>query len=186
MKRRMLFPVICLCLVLLMGCHEPGETPDETGQIPGEIYDTGMFQVLVPESWHIIPITDPFAEGRPVKVDCVFLRKGGQSDWHFSEKPYIRIDCYGAEEQIETQISDEGLLHNVQELLPMEPGELVWGGYTADSYHGRARIGSFALLWAEDGEHKYQILVWFESGGESICLEDRDLQAILASVTYSE
>ena len=186
MKKPVLFLAVCICAILLTSCHETEETLTETGQILGEIYDTGQFQVLVPEPWRVFPITDPFAEGRPVKTDCVFLRKGGQSDWHVFEKPYIRIECYRLDEQIDTQIPEEDLRHNAGPLPPMELGELIWTGYTADSYQGRARIGRFSVLWAEDEVYRYQVLVWFESGGESISLEDRDLQAILASVTHSE
>lgn len=117
-----------------------------------------------------------------MKTDCVFLRKGGESDWKVTEKPYIRIDCYGAGE-IDLQIPEEDLQHDPEEVAPMELGTLIWSGYTADSYQGKANIGRFAVLWAEDEEQIYQAFVWFESGGESISLEDRDLQAILASVT---
>ena len=176
MKRKMLLPVICLCIVLLVGCYKQ-DTQKEP--ITGELYDSGQFQVLVPEPWHVLPITDPFVEGRPVKTDCVFLRKGGQSDWKVTEKPYIRIQCY-------EQLPQEDLPADARELAPMELGDLVWNGYTADSYQGRAKIGKYALLWAADGVYTYQVFVWFKSGGERICLEDRDLQAILASVTHSE
>lgn len=176
MKKR-LFSVILLCSLLLTGCHEENQEP-----VTGEIYDTGQFQVLVPETWRVLPITDPFQEGRPVMTDCVFLRKGGESDWKVTEKPYIRIECY-SEEREQRQIPQEYLQHNAREVVPMELGRLTWQGYTADDYQGRVNLGRFAVLWAEDEQYIYQVYIWFESGGEKISLEDRDLQAILASVT---
>ena len=185
MKRRKLLPVFCLCIVLLMGCHKAEEAPEEPEHIFGEVYNTGVFQVLVPENWHIIPITDPFTEGRPVMTNCVFLRKGGESDWKVTEKPYIRIDCRDAGE-IHTKIPPEDLQHGAEEIAPMELGTLTWSGYTADDYQGRVNLGRFAVLWAEDTEHSYQVYVWFKSGGEKISLEDPDVQAILAGVSASK
>lgn len=182
--RKVIFGVFCLCVALLVGCHQ-GDSLSQEEPVTGEMYDTGQFQILVPEPWKAIPIQDPFAEGRPVMTDCVFLRKGGESDWKVTEKPYIRIDCYGAGE-IDTQIPEEDLKHDPEMIDPMELGDLVWRGYTADSYQGRACIGRFATLWAEDGVYTYQVFVWFESGGERISLEDRDLQAILAGVSASK
>lgn len=180
---------VCLLILTMIagyltGCCRKDDPPEQTEpEIIGVIHDTGEFRLLVPEPWRVFPITDPFAEGRPVKTDCVFLRKGGESDWKVTEKPYIRIEYYGPDRQMEEPIPDADLCRNVEELPPMQLGDLVWNGYTADDYQGRARIGRFAILWTENGDHKYQVFVWFESGGEFISLEDRDLQAILASVT---
>ncbi len=185
MKKMVLFLTVCALLLLMPSCRTGDEPPEET-PILGEIYDTGQFQILVPASWRVFPITDPLDPDRPVKTNCVFLRKGRESDWHIFEKPYIRMECYSKEEQIETQIPEEDLAHDPQTIAPMELGNLVWQGYCADSYQGRARVGRFAVLWAEDHVYRYQVLVWFESGGESVRLEDRDLQAILASLSPSD
>lgn len=166
---------------MLAGCSE---APAEETEIKIEkIYDTGKFRVPVPEGWRVIPITDPFAEGRPVKTDCVFLRKGGESDWNAAEKPYIRIEQYSPDDPMEAGTVPE-LWRDVEEIQPMTFGDLVWYGYTGDDYHGRANIGRFAVLWTEP--EGYQLIICFESGGDSISLEDRDLQAILAGILPSE
>lgn len=182
--RKVIFGVFYLCVALLVGCHQ-GDSLSQEKPVTGEMYDTGQFQILVPEPWKAIPIQDPFAAGRPVMTDCVFLRKGGESDWKVTEKPYIRIDCYGAGEW-ENQPPDESLYRNVEQLPPMELGGLLWEGYTADNYQGKAKIGSQAVLWTEDGIYTYQALVWFKSGGDSISLDDGDVQAILAGVSASK
>ena len=144
-----------------------------------EIYDVGEFKVTVPEGWKTIAITDPFAEGRPVKTDCVFLRKGGESDRNAFEKPYIRIEYCKAEPQIPNQ----ELFRSIEKLESFQLGELTWNGYTADEYHGKAHIGRFADIWAECGNHSFKALVWFESGGGSIKLSDPDVQMILGSLS---
>lgn len=184
MKRTVLIPVLYVCIILLLGCQSMGEPTNETEQVI-PIYDAGAFRVPVPESWRVFPIEDPFVEGRPVKTDCVFLRKGGGSDRHVFEKPYIRIDYYSPDKQMERQAADGVLQRNAEDITPLHLGEFVWSGYTADDYQGNACIGRFAVLWTEKNGHKFQVFVWFRSGGESIALEDRDLQAILSGLEPS-
>ena len=83
-------------------------------------------------------------------------------------------------------VPDPALERDMEEYLPMQFGDLIWNGYAADNYHGKARIGRFATLWAERDGHKYLALVCFKSGGESVRLEDADVQAILASVAPTD
>ena len=178
--------MLILCAGLLAGCRE-SESPAVSGvEISGEIYSTGEFQAFVPEGWRTFPITDPFAEGQPVKTDCFFLNKGGESDWHVYEKPYIRLEHFGPDEPMDEPVPDPALERDMEEYLPMQFGDLIWNGYAADNYHGKARIGRFATLWAERDGHEYLALVCFKSGGESVRLEDADVQAILASVAPTD
>lgn len=176
-----MFVLVCLLAVGLAGCH--GKKTEEVRL--AQVYETGQFRVSVPEKWKVLPIEDPFAEGRPIKSDCLFLRKGGKSDWHVSEKPYIRIDYFGPGSQMEKPLPDEAVERNVQQLQPFVLGELLWSGYTAESYHGRACIGRFVILWAENGDHKFCVCIWLESGGEKVALEDPDVQMILAGLAPS-
>ena len=188
MKRLFVFSIaLVLCAGLLTGCDGSGSPSDrEPAEISGEIYSTGEFQAFVPEGWRTYPITDPFAEGDPVKTDCFFLNKGGERDWHVSQKPYIRLEHFGPGEEIDEPIPDPALERDVEECPALRFGDLTWNGYAANSYHGRARIGRFAILWTEKDNHKYQAFVWFQSGGEGIRLEDADLQAILASLAPAD
>ena len=179
MKRIGIWLLVMALAVSFAGCKEKEMLPQE---ITGEVYDAGQFQVFVPVPWKVLPVTDLSGQ---VKTDGVFLRKGGESDWKVTEKPYIRIDCYGAGEW-ENQPPDESLYRNVEQLPPMELGGLLWEGYTADNYQGKAKIGSQAVLWTEDGIYTYQVLVWFKSGGDSISLDDGDVQAILAGVSAAK
>jgi len=127
----------------------------------------------------VIPRTSFVTERHPVKTDCIFLRKGGESDWNAFEKPYIRIEY----NKTEPQISNQELFRNIEKLEPFKLGDLTWNGYTADEYHGKAHIGRFADICAECGEHSFKAFVWFESGGDSIKLSDADVQMILAGLS---
>ena len=167
---------LVICIGMMGGCAKSDE-PDTFAV--KEIYDVGEFKVTVPEGWQTIAITDSFTEGRPVKTDCVFLRKGGESDRNAFEKPYIRIEYC----KTEFQISNQELFRNIEELEPFKLGDLTWNGYTADEYHGKAHIGRFADMWAECGECFFHTFIWFESGGDSIKLSDPDVQMILASLS---
>jgi len=168
---------------LFTGCEENRDSiPIDLTEITGEIYSTGEFQALVPKGWRSFPVTDPFEEDRPVKSDCFFLNKGGESQWHVFEKPYIRLEHFYPDEQMDVSEPDPELWQNVEEYPSMQFGELIWNGYAADNYHGRAHMGRFAVLWTENDGQKYQALICFRSGGHTISLEDADVQAILASV----
>ena len=174
------FFVLSLSLVICIGMMGGCAKSDESDTLAvKEIYDVGEFKVTVPEGWQTIAIIDPFAEGRPVKSDCVFLRKGGESDWNAFEKPYIRIEYC----KTEPQIPNQELFSNIEPLEPFKLGDLTWNGYTADEYHGKAHIGRFADMWAECGECFFHTFIWFESGGDSIKLPDPDVQMILASLS---
>ena len=120
-----------------------------------------------------------------MQTDCVFLRKGGESDRKVTEKPYMRINHYGPGRQMEDPYPDPAVWCNVEDISPMQTGDLVWNGCTADSKQGRASIGRFAILWTKDGEHQYLIVICLKSGGASIKLADADLQAILTSLEPS-
>ena len=165
-----------LCIAMINGC---GKNAAADSFAVEEIYDAGEFKVTVPKGWRTIAITDPFAEGCPVKTDCIFLRKGGESDRNAFEKPYIRIEY----SKTEPQISNQELFRNIEKLEPFKLGDLTWNGYTADEYHGKAQIGRFADICAECGEHSFKAFVWFESGGDSIKLSDADVQMILAGLS---
>lgn len=172
---------------MLAGCHSPQPQPSQTEPVViRQIYDTGQFRVPVPTPWQVFPIEDPFAQGRPVKTDCVFLRKGGQSDRKVFEKPYVRISYYGPEVTMEHPQADGVVLRDPHCITPMQCGPLLWSGYTADEYRGDVCVGRFASLWAEQDGHKYEVLVCFRSGGETIALEDADLQAILSGLAPSQ
>ena len=188
MMKKLLFLTMALIIFIasLAGCRKDPDRISPESEMSCKVYDTGEFKVKVPEGWHVIPITDPFAEGRPVNTDCIFLRKGGNSDWNAFEKPYIRIVGCLKEENNAQNVSDIKLHRNVEELTPFQLGELIWNGYTADEYHGKARIGKFADLWAEYGKYRYHAFVWFKSGGSSIKLSDLDVQMILSSLSSSD
>ena len=167
---------LVICIAMMGGCNKSDAVDALAVK---EIYDVGEFKVTVPEGWQTISITDPFSEERPVKTDCIFLRKGGKSDWKAFEKPYIRIEF----SKTAPQIPNRELFCNIETLEPFKLGDLTWNGYTADEYHGKAHIGRFADMWAECGEHSFKAFVWFESGGNSIKLSDPDVQMILASLS---
>ena len=181
---RRLLAVMAILLLLAAGCTAPG-LPDAVTEVTGEIHDTGAFRVLVPDGWRVIPVEDPFSDGRPIKTDSVFLRKGGESDRKVAEKPYIRIEC-GPDLPVEQPPADDALVRNAEQIAQLSCGEIVWSGYTADDYQGRVCTGRFALLGAEDGKQQYRVYVRFESGGDEISLDDRDVLAILASLESSD
>lgn len=100
--------------------------------------------------------------------------KGGQSEDDLLSKPFVRIDYYGPGEEMSGGLKD--WYSQTEDLAPLQCGPYTWEGFTTTDYD------LMAVLCAEDGEHQYQASIYLEVDGQSISLEDEDVQAILASV----
>lgn len=174
---------VIMCMILLSGCGK--EKQDVTKQdavkpdVPGTMYDTGEFKALVPEGWAAFPITDAFSEDHAVDTSCFNIIKEGTSDLDLFSKPYVRLDYYGPDTMMMTP--DSEYYENVEDVKPMQLGAHSWSGFIGEDGYGKS-----AVLWTEEGDIQYQAIIWLEVEGKTITLEDKDVQAILASVEPSD
>ena len=161
--------------------EKPSEqTAAEAPQVPGEIYDAGEVQALVPNGWKVIPIVDVFSESNELEKDAFNICKGGESDMDLFTKPYIRFDYFGPDTEMMKPTKD--WYSNTEDVEEFQAGTHKWSGFTAEEYGGK-----LAILWAEEeGGHQYQANVWLEVEGNKISLDDEDVLAILASVQPSD
>ncbi len=178
-----LFLSFTICAAMLAGCGGSGGSdtpPAGSGNteitVPGEAYSTGEFQALVPEGWAAFPITDAFSEDNAVDTSCFNIIKGGTSDLDLFSKPYVRLDYYGPDTQMMKPSSE--YYENVEDVAPMQLGSHSWSGFIGEDGYGKS-----AILWVEEGDIQYQAIIWLEIENEKISLDDKDVQAILASVT---
>ena len=148
-------------------------------EIPGERYDTGEFQVLVPENWAAFPITDAFSENSDIDTSCLNIILGGTSDLDLFSKPYVRLDYYGPDTMMMNPSSE--YYENVQDVAPMKLGGHTWTGFIGDDGYGTS-----AVLWMEEGDIQAQAIIWLEAEEQTVSLEDPSVQAILASVQPSD
>ena len=153
-------------------------------------YDTGKLRALVPEGWAAFPVPDVFAdEPGKMKTSCFYIIKGGTSDSDVHSKPYVMLEYYGSD--IPVTEPDEVLFANVEEVSSMQIGERIWNGYVGEDLsggYGNAVIGRMASLWTvENGVYlTATIRLEFDGQKDKISLEDKELQAILASVELSD
>ena len=186
-----------MCAAMLAGCNgnkKPEETrkPDSgqpdttvttqpntaTPDVPGEIFDAGNVQALVPEGWKAFPQKDVFSdEEDATDPDVICICKGAETELDLMSKPFVRIDYYGPNTEMGGDLKD--WYSNVKDLEPIQCGPYTWEGFTTTDY------GLMAVLVAEDGKHQYQASVYLETDDGSISLEDEDVLAILASVAPS-
>lgn len=185
-----------MCAAMLTGCGgddkskengkpDSGETGTSTTtnpakpEVPGEMYDTGEFRALVPDGWAAFPITDVFSDDNAADTSCFNIIKDGTSDLDLFSKPYVRFDYYGPDTQMMKPSSE--WYENVEEVAPMQLGSHSWSGFTGEDGYGK-----MAVLWAEEGDIQYQATIWLEVEDKKITLDDKDVQAILASVEPSD
>lgn len=189
---------VLLCVALLAGCGSEGKkntipqsTPhkqteqsqqeEQTApQVPGEIYDAGEVQALVPEGWTAFPIKDAFSDQNEMEKDAFNICKGGVTELDLYSKPYVRLDYFGPD--TEMMKPSKEWYSDVENVEEFQAGSHRWSGFTAVEYGGK-----LAVLWAEEeGGHEYQANIWLEVEGNKISLEDEELLAILASVQPSD
>lgn len=158
------------------GGNNGGET-EGTKEITGETYNAGNFTALVPDGWMAFPVSDMWSDD-PDATDPNGLQicKGGETEWDLFTKPYVDIDYYGPETSMSKPSSE--WYDNATDLEPITAGSLTWTGFTATSLEM-----PLAILWAEDGDHQYQVTLWLElTEGNAIAPTDADVVAILASL----
>jgi len=164
--------------------NAPVTTPTNTPavavpNVPGSIYSTGTVQALVPEGWAAFPQKDILSDvPGAIDEDVINICKGGQSEDDLLSKPFVRIDYYGPGEEMSGGLKE--WYSQTEDLAPLQCGPYTWEGFTTTDY------GLMAVLCAEDGEHQYQASIYMEVEGQSISLEDEDVQAILASVSPAD
>lgn len=183
MKKLFAMMLVLVMVFAFVACGEDAAPASDGGEnaseITGEVYDAGNVQVLAPAGWKAFGVSDVFAEEEnAMDPDVVQVCKGGETEMDLWSKPYIQINYYGPDTDMMQPSKD--FYDNAEDIEPLTAGSYTWTGFTCES------LGSaIAILWAEDGEHQYQASVYLEAGGQSISLNDADVQAILASVTPS-
>ena len=187
MKKMWLMLVAALlCAVLLVGCggSQPEGAPapensvseESTPSAAGELYDTGSFQVEVAAAWTAFPVSDLFSEEEDaIDPTALSICKDATSDWSTLTNPNLRIDYYGPDTAM--MQPDSSWYDDAADLEPIELDNYTWNGFTAVSMDY-----PMAILWAEDGDHQFQVSVWLEMDNGAITLEDADLLAMLGSI----
>ncbi|MBQ3552592.1 MAG: hypothetical protein IJA35_05530 [Clostridia bacterium] len=172
-----------MCFAIFAGCDpaEPGgneiQNPED---ITGEVYDAGNVSALVPDGWKAFPVMDVFSdEEGATDPDALQICKGAETEWDILIKPYVQINHYGPDTTNITPSKD--WYDDAEDIDPITTGSYTWNGFT-----GTSLDAPLAILWTEDGDHKYQITILLGTGDDAITLSDADVLAILASIDVAD
>lgn len=176
-----LLMAMLMCVGILAGC---GSDNGSSEKVKGEMYDAGEVSALVPEGWLGCGVVDAFAEvpegeDPAMLPDRIQIIKDGQYPSDVFSKPFVDIQYYGPD--IEMVKPSKDFYEDVKDLDPFTAGDYEWTGFTGVSYGD-----SLAILWAEDGDDQYQVVIWLEKEDVSISPDDAEVRAILASIEPSK
>ncbi len=175
--------VLALGMVLsLAGCGNKGEYSTTSGsaaapvEIKGEIYETSMMSVLIPDGWMAFPKSDIFEEypDEPGNPSGLLIYKGAKEEWDQFTKPGLTINYYTPDT---TLVILKDYYDDVKDLKDMTIGGRTWQGFTATSLDTPV-----AVVWTTEPD-QIEVNCWLQTDEGSISVDDADVQAILASIT---
>jgi hypothetical protein len=155
--------VMLLSIFMLAGCGGGGDT-----------YSTELMSVVVPKGWKAFPY---FKQGESTPLpNIVAIHKGAKSEIEQFSTPSIRINFFANANQMHTP--SKNVYQDVVDLKPLKLGAYTWEGFT-----GKSMNKPVALLWTKDGDKAISLDIFLEQYEKIITLEDKDVQAIIASIT---
>lgn len=176
---------IVMCLSLLAACGGGSGNGGNSGKTPQEdpvenIYDTGEFQVVIPEGWLEAPVSDIFAEeDGALDSGALQIIKGGESSMDVFSKPYVDIRFYGPD--VLGMAPDKDFYDDVEEIDDLELDNYTFEGFSCLSFGYEMTI-----LFADDGDNQIQVVVYTDQEDGSISVTDDDVLQILESIVPSD
>ncbi len=170
---------LMMTMVLLVGCSGGGSgeasTPDE---VKGEVFETEKLSVLVPDGWMAFMGPDIFneydGESNPTVIQ---MGKGIEESLGLLQKPAIYI-YFNADTPAGDPEVSKPFYENVEDVESFDAAGFTWIGFTGES------IGyPSAVLSSQANEtDSFNVTMTLENGGDSISIDDADVQAILDSI----
>lgn len=154
------FLALVLCLFSFAGCKS--KQPAAPAANAATTQTAGNLTVQVPAGWNLI--------ADETSPDQVYLCKGGTN---LNKNAYIKLTGNGA-------LPAEGTCTDVQPLEARTYGSLSWSGFS-----GTKPAGSAIYLLTQTESTNILATVWCYPESDTITLEDGDVQAILAGVSYT-
>ena len=166
-----------LALLLVLGmvlgmCACGGGGGGKTKEIKGETFDTGEFSVLVPEGWLKYDVT---FQG-DLKTDQLQLYKGAKSEEDFFTTPYISIKYF--DEKMPT-LEDMVKYYDESEMLDdVTIGDVTWEAASATFVDKQ-------IILKSESPAEFAVYIAVDVNGNTISLDDADVQAIIKSLTVT-
>lgn len=145
----------------------------------------GQFSAVIPAGWTAFAVADVFsATPGAVKTDCLHIIKGGIQASDIKTNLHILVEYFGPGDLMEEP--DPSILQDAREITPFQTGDHLWYGFAGTDMQGKARLGTSAVLWTQNGEHRYIVAFPLEFNKQTLSLDDPQLLAILASLSPSD
>lgn len=139
-----------------------------------EIFDNGIFRVLVPSGWKLFYGID--SECR-ITQKKVHIFKDARLETDIFTHVGITVCFFGRQDYY---ISPKFFYDNVVDMEEFTLGSYTWVGYTCSS------IGyPYTMLEARSDGCVFQVMILMKNGEYEISLEDADVQIILGSLTQA-
>ncbi len=163
---------IIFSMAVLLGCSSGS----------GETFDAGNVNGTVPSGWKAFPVADTFDDYEgDYDPNSFVLVKGGEEEWDMFTKPAITIMYYGEERTMLDPSFTKEFYDGPQDIDELALDNYTWNGFTGES------LGyDMALLWVEDGDHKFQVSLFMNPGDGEISLTDEDVLEIVESIAVSK
>ena len=164
-----------LTVLLTLSLTACGGEPKSPADVKGEVYETSLISVLVPEGWMAFPSADIFDEypDEPGDPHGVRIHKGAKNEWSQFTTPGIQIEYTPADKQLMVL---KDFYEDAEDLEPLTTGDYTWQGFSATSLSTKLLV-----LWVTE-PYQIQISIFPEMGKKPITLQDADVQAILMSI----
>ena len=176
MKKILSLILICVSVLAFAACgkEETVDTYAAAYGSKGTIVDTGVIKAVCPSGWNSVDAFDITASADETASNAIIFVKGGTSV--SEDKPYIRIEYYGEEEEVKFPSSSD--YDNSQDAGSVYIGSNTWTGFTAS-----VNNHSFACLKTADSSGgTFVAYLWMHTGEEvQSSINDDDVKLILQS-----
>lgn len=137
-----------------------------------ELFDNGLFRVLVPSGWKVFYGIDSECKITQKKVH---ICKDAESEIDIFTHASITICFFDTEDYY---FSPKFFYDNVVDMKAFELGYYTWHGYTCTS------LGyPYTMLEAKHNGCVFQVMILMKNGEYEISLDDADVKMILESLT---
>jgi len=141
----------------------------------GEVFDSGYFQIVVPNGWMAFFGIDSECRTTQKKVH---IFKEAKLETDIFTHAGITICFFGKQDNY---VSPKFFYDNVADMEPFALGTYTWHGYTCTSFGY-----PYTMLEAKQDGCVFQVMILMKNGEYEISLADADVQAILASLTQTK
>lgn len=142
----------------------------------GERISTGVISALCPDGWKSYDVTDFFSDDEDA-IDLARLQfnKGAQTEDDKYLTSGVDISYFDKDSYFMEPTPEVYMVDNPEEWGPMELSGRNWQGFKdldrGDTY-----------IWSKEGDYHLMVIVFIESDGDKLSMEDAEVQAIISSI----